>query len=185
MWINKILTKLRDLPCLSLPSAHLFICLCSLIPPCNSGVSLTAPPPSCSHTHMHTQALIATWRSVKLQPHRHCCEKIAVCSGCYLLSSHPSSFLLLSSQIFLSTLSLLRLSAVVSHIQMFCLCFNHCMSCLFSGHHSPANLSSWVTRPIPPFISFALILFHHYFSFPSPGLLCWQLLLLILQTVLP
>ena len=58
-------------------------------------VSNCPPRLACQHTHtrthtcMHTQALIATWRSVKLQPHQHCCEGIAVCSARRLLSSPP------------------------------------------------------------------------------------------------
>lgn len=96
-------------PCQSLLSAHLFICLC---PPSHLSpspclrlwcVSNCPPWPACRHSHtftcahkcMHTQALIATWRSVKLQPHQHCCEGIAVCSACCLLSSPPLALLLL------------------------------------------------------------------------------------------
>lgn len=81
-------------------------------------VSNCPPWPARQHTHKHTKSLIATWRSVKLQPHQHCCEGITVYTACCLLSSLSLTLLALppsplSPLIFFSTVSHALLSPVV------------------------------------------------------------------------
>lgn len=95
--------KRCDLHCLCILFPHLFVCLCS--PPTPHSLFqlylVFKPPPNLPlpanvhthiRTHIHRRTLIGTWRSVKLQPRQHCWERIAVCSACLLLSSHPPSF---------------------------------------------------------------------------------------------
>lgn len=124
-------------------STHLFAFHCPFTPSV-CGVCLTAPSvlaiqayihthAARTHTHAHTQAPIATWQSVKLQPHQQHCGGIAVCFACLSLI-FSSSYLPLSFS-FLYFIFIdhplhfegAPLSPVAFHfafyLQLFCWCF--------------------------------------------------------------
>lgn len=110
---------------------------------------------------MHTQALIATWRSVKLQPQQHCCEGITVCSACCLLSPDPPSF----SLSFFSIFTDLPLHSESSSPLTCCFHFAFAFVCVFiiwclvsfnSSIHLFCSLGSIIIY-LPPFI------LHHIF----------------------
>ena len=131
-----------------------------------------------THTCMHTQALIATRRSVKLPPRQHCCEGIAVCSARCLSSSSSLLFLFsIFTDLPLQSKGWSPLTCCfLLHYQILSLHYQHFtfLLLLLSWHVSPPLRSPLTCCPLdqPTYYLFLpLVSFGHSSMFPFSVLL--------------